>query len=149
MLIFNGETLVGGIEAVDLANVVLHHGAHGSEFFLQLGNTACIGGFGLTQFLEQVLYALLLAAEEVLEAVIADIHILIAIELNGEVFVFFLQFLFLDRHLLHQFVQLRMLRPIEIRQRAERYYQHDEDDPEERVVILFLVCHKSGITFSN
>ena len=48
---------------------------------------------------------MLLTAQEILEAIVADIHLLIAVELKGEIFVLLLQFFFLNGHLLHHFVE--------------------------------------------
>ena len=53
--------------------------------------------------------ALLLAGEEVLEGVILDTHILVAVKLYSEVFLFLLEFRFLVLHEFDDFVHLLSL----------------------------------------
>ena len=69
-----------------------------------------------------ILYTLLFAAQEVLQTVVADVHLLIAVKLNGKVFVLFLQFLFFNGHLFDQFIQLLPLTQIPPHQAA--YNEH-------------------------
>ena len=45
-----------------------------------------------------------------------DLHLLVSVELDRQVFVFLLQFLFLDRHLLHDLIQFLPLAQIPIEQ---------------------------------
>ena len=119
-----GQTRIGGIETVYLTNIVLHHGTHGGQLFLEFGYTAGIAGLGLTQLFQQILYALLFLREQVLQRVVADIQILIAVELDGKVFILFLQFLFLDFHLLDQFGQFITLAEVHVNQCSDDSHEH-------------------------
>ena len=104
-----GQPLVGSVEAVDLAHVVFHHSTHGSQFFLEFGYTAGVSDFGDTQFFEQVLYTLLFTREQILETIVADVQLLVAVKLNSQIFVLLLEFIFFDLHLLHYLSHLAML----------------------------------------
>lgn len=127
LLIFRGESLVRGIERVDLAHVFDHDGADGGEFFFEFGNTSCIGGFGDAQLFQEVLDALLLAGEQVLERVVLDANVLVTIELDGQVFVLLLQFGFFVFHKFDHFVHLLPLLEEEKKERCNAQNEHNDD----------------------
>ena len=103
------EARVGGIKRINLADIIAHDSPHGRQFFLQFRNPTGVGSLCRAQFFEKILHALLLTAQKILQTVVADVHLLIAVELKREIFVFLLQFFFLDGHLLHHFVEFLSL----------------------------------------